>query len=100
MIKCTIKKRKNIEEVTITGHADYADYGQDIVCSAVSMLSFAIGNKIMLLGYESSVIITDNKFEFINPGTSSDVNLLFETLTEGLEMVENEYSNHIKIREV
>lgn len=100
MIKCTIKKNKKIEKVTITGHAEFADYGQDIVCSAVSMLSFAIGNKIMLLGYESSVKITDNKFEFINPGDSTDVDLLFETLTEGLEMVENEYSNHIKIREV
>lgn len=100
MIKCTIKKEKNIKKITITGHADFAEYGQDIVCSAVSMLSFAIGNKVMLLGYESAVSITENKFEFINPGNDADVNLLFETLAEGLEMVENEYSNHIKIREV
>ncbi len=100
MIKCTIKKNEKIEEVTITGHANFADHGQDIVCAAVSMLSFAIGNKIMLLGYESSVQITNNKFHFVNPLTNTGVDLLFETLTEGLEMVENEYSNHIKIREV
>ena len=32
MIKVKVEKDK----ITITGHANYADYGSDIVCAAVS----------------------------------------------------------------
>ena len=35
MIKVNIiKKNNDIEKIIMTGHAEYADYGKDIVCSA------------------------------------------------------------------
>lgn len=30
------------DRLTLTGHADYAPYGQDIVCAAVSALTYAL----------------------------------------------------------
>lgn len=40
MIKVVIyKDNKNIVGYTVSGHANYSEYGQDIVCSAVSVLA-------------------------------------------------------------
>ncbi len=37
MIKVSVKKDSNIiKNITITGHANYDEYGKDIVCAAVS----------------------------------------------------------------
>ncbi len=100
MIKCIVNKDDKVNSVVISGHANYSEYGTDIVCSAVSMLSYAIANKIMLLGYKNVVNITDNKFEFINNVENSDVNLLLDTLVDGLYMVSDQYAKYIKIKEV
>lgn len=41
MIKVELEKKdKNIIGFKMTGHAEYADYGQDIVCAAASMLAY------------------------------------------------------------
>ena len=40
MIRIKLTKKDNvIEKVEIKGHADYADYGKDVVCSAVSSIA-------------------------------------------------------------
>ncbi|MSE22463.1 ribosomal-processing cysteine protease Prp, partial [Lactobacillus parabuchneri] len=45
MIQATIKHyRGHVSGFTITGHADAGEYGQDIVCSAVSVLSITTVN--------------------------------------------------------
>ncbi len=40
MIKVTVesKNKKQIDKIKIVGHADYDDYGKDIVCSSVSSI--------------------------------------------------------------
>ena len=40
MIKVNVesKDKKNINKIKILGHADYAEYGKDIVCSSVSSI--------------------------------------------------------------
>lgn len=40
MIKVTVesKNKKHIDQIKIVGHADYDDYGKDIVCSSVSSI--------------------------------------------------------------
>ncbi len=100
MIKCIVDKDDKVKSVTISGHANYSEYGTDIVCSAVSMLSYAIANKIYQLGYKQVVNITDNKFEFNNNVENSDVNILLDTLVDGLYMVSDQYAKYIKIKEV
>lgn len=100
MIKCIVNKDDKVKSVVISGHANYSEYGTDIVCSAVSMLSYAIANKLIQLGYKKVVNITDNKFEFINNVENTDVNLLLDTLVDGLYMVSDQYAKYIKIKEV
>ena len=38
MIRVSVEGKKHIEKIKILGHADYEDYGKDIVCSSVSSI--------------------------------------------------------------
>lgn len=38
------KSEDNFRKITIEGHADYAEYGYDIVCSAISAVTITIVN--------------------------------------------------------
>ena len=45
MINITvIKKKQNIKSIQATGHSGYAEQGEDIVCSAVSVLMETLAN--------------------------------------------------------
>lgn len=52
MIEVMVRRNESgIQEVTVSGHANAGKYGSDIVCSAVSAISFGILNSIYpLLG--------------------------------------------------
>lgn len=45
MIRVYYAQKGDAHELTISGHAGYAEHGQDIVCAGVSAIAFA------LLGY-------------------------------------------------
>lgn len=48
MIKVKIeRKEEQIKEITITGHANYDEYGKDIVCSSVSSIVITTVNGIL-----------------------------------------------------
>jgi uncharacterized protein YsxB (DUF464 family) len=50
MIKVNFKnKDKKVYEIVIKGHANYDDYGKDIVCSAVSTMAITTVNNILCL---------------------------------------------------
>ncbi len=100
MIKCKIRTGAEVEYISISGHANFAEYGSDIVCSAVSMLAYAIANQLHELKQENVVAIKKNEFIFEHNANDNQVNLLLTTLANGLRMVENEYGEYINIKEV
>ena len=58
MIKARFTRdaRGNLEQFAMTGHADSGEYGQDIVCAAVSAVSIGAVNGIeALAGFEPTV---------------------------------------------
>ena len=71
MIKIKVKKESNvIKNITITGHANYAEYGKDIVCAAVSATVLttlngiiAIDNSILEVTEGQDKLIVDIKKE-------------------------------------
>lgn len=42
MINIQTRKQNNTYEIVLSGHADYAPHGKDIVCSAVSVLVYTL----------------------------------------------------------
>ena len=95
MIKADfIKKNDYYFGFSIKGHVGFADYGEDIVCSAVSALAINTANSIEEL--------TDDKFSCdaaengdldfkIISDVSSDSKLLIHSLYIGLTNIEKEY---------
>lgn len=99
-------KNKHIEKFQIEGHADYAEYGLDIVCAAVSALTITIINAMTEI-LEVSVKYTEQDGKIlceipflINDEKNSKIQLLAHTLLMGLEDIAKEHSDSINIKTI
>lgn len=107
MIRVVIKRNSegNIVEFNIEGHANYADHGQDIVCSAVSVLG-----QTALIGIHDYANI-NCKFKiysgYINCKIPFEIdgekkimaNAILETMFLGLKNIKEGYSSYINLEE-
>jgi uncharacterized protein YsxB (DUF464 family) len=97
MIKVSIIKDNLIKEVKISGHANFADYGKDIVCSAVSSIATTTINNIIALdnkaitysANEGDILITNNDSEMASK--------LLDNMIMMLEDLAKDYPKNIKI---
>ncbi|SCX77811.1 hypothetical protein SAMN05660668_00282 [Pseudobutyrivibrio sp. AR14] len=98
MISVVISKHQNkYINVTLKGHAGYADNGQDIVCSAVSVLVINTFNSIERF--------TDDAFSCdaaedggymsmtFNDDISSESQLLLDSMVLGLDEIHKQYGD-------
>ena len=99
MIKVNVLYNADIiSEVKITGHADYADFGKDIVCAAVSSIVTTTINNILTLdnnaikydSKEGKILITQERDNEI-------ANKLLNTMLSMLRQLATTYPNNIKI---
>ena len=94
MINITISKNG----LTCLGHADYAEHGKDIVCSAVSALTQAallgLNRYHTDMNVEHEVGLT--KIEVFRPTTITTA--ILTTLYLGLRSVAQDYQNCVTIR--
>jgi len=105
MIKVKIKRKTtgDIESVTISGHAGFADPGQDIVCAAVSGISFGAINAIeRLLGVELPAEQGQDGFlrctvPQLEPDVHEKTQLLLDGMVASLQSVALEYGKFVKV---
>ncbi|MHC0037491.1 ribosomal-processing cysteine protease Prp [Pseudoneobacillus sp. C159] len=106
MIHVTISRLESglIHEFTLSGHADYAKRGKDIVCAAATAVSFGTVNAIeALAGFEPKAELGKGGFlrcEFpmdIPEETQKKVQILLEGMIVSLQTIEKDYGKHIKI---
>ena len=86
---------------TLKGHAEYAEYGYDIVCSAVTSNAIGVDNSLNLLAkveFESE-IGQEGMIECIGKESclNDKTDLLFEHLKLTMEMIKGQYPKNIKI---
>ena len=100
-------KDKQIRAFQVSGHAGYAESGQDIVCSAVSALTITTINSLEAFTSQSFEIDQDEEDGVITvnflENLEHDAALLMNSLILGLKSIENEYNNeyiHVEFREV
>ncbi len=96
MIK--VLKKDNI--ISISGHAMYADYGKDIVCSAVSSIIITTINGILTINDQA--ITYKNKTDGIEIEIKSfdDVTLkLIDNMIQLLTKLSNDYPKNLKVKE-
>lgn len=86
MIKITLTKNS----LHITGHAQYAPLGKDIVCAAVSILAFTFMNtyQVQVNKYGNNII--DLSFD-------DEVDTKF--IRTGFKLIEEEYPNNVRVFE-
>ncbi|GAA4705196.1 ribosomal-processing cysteine protease Prp [Brevibacillus fulvus] len=109
MIQVTIERDDaGIAEITISGHANAAQYGSDIVCSAVSAISFGILNSIHpLLGLVPQVEQAAKSGGFLrwsvthpaDPSLHEKLQLLAESMAIALIAVAQQYGKYITVKD-
>lgn len=100
MIRININYKDNyIKQITLTGHANYDDYGKDIVCAAVSATYLCTINGILSINEKSIEVLSNNNKETINILSCDDTtNKLLENMIRCLKSLEQKYPNNIKIK--
>ena len=107
MTTITITKTSDdsYKSIECNGHAGYADYGKDIVCAAVSVLTINLINSIDNLTEDEIIVSQDEdkgiiKFRFKDaPGHDSD--LLIKSFELGVDSIFQQYGKkflNIKFR--
>lgn len=90
--------KKAAGSVSITGHANYAPHGQDIVCAAISAL-------VQTLIQSIEDLCTDTISYHLQPGAveikygnlTKDAQLLLDSFFIGVYMIANNYPNHVEV---
>lgn len=98
MIKIKVNyNKKYITDFKITGHANFDDYGKDIVCAAVS--SIVITSVNLALSFNEDIIEYTNSEGLIDVNIKSNndiINKVFINMIDMLKDLEKQYSKNIK----
>ena len=98
MIKVEVVKEKDLyKKVSIIGHAMYADYGKDIVCSAVSSIVTTTINGCIALDKDSLNYEVNDKGVFISNIVGDNTNTLINNMVSLLKELEEKYPTNIKV---
>ncbi len=94
----TVYNKKILKEIIIEGHANYDEYGKDIVCAAVSATYLCTVNGIFALK-ENSIKIEDNNLQkkIIILQQNKTVITLLLNMIKCLESLEKQYPKNIKL---
>lgn len=106
MIKAEFLKNhnQNIYQFTVSGHAEFDESGKDIVCSAVTALTFATINSIEeLLNINFSLNLDQEEGGFLQAHFSEQISdeklqLLLEHLYLALSGIQEEYSKYLSLK--
>ena len=98
MIKVNLLNNKeNILGFEISGHADYDEYGKDIVCSAVSILAYTCVNTLGI--YTDKFIFSDDEslMRLESFETNEKIGVVFTSFRTGIRTLEQSYSDFVKL---
>jgi uncharacterized protein len=99
------RSQGDITGFEISGHAESGPYGHDLVCAAVSAVSFGAVNAVVsLCGFEPDVeqggeggYLKITLPEGLNESIHSRAQTLLEGMQVSLETIEQEYEQYINI---
>ena len=94
MIKVVSKK----DSIVVIGHADYADYGKDIVCASASAIVITSINACLRINKESIKYKEEkDKLTIDIISKDKDVLLIIKNMMSMLEELAKTYQKNIKI---
>lgn len=89
-----------INLIEIKGHAGSDDYGKDLVCAAVSAISFGLCNALDLLDTDATISIGNNliRIECNNPDEKLDT--ILQTGLIQLKTVQEQNNSYLNIKQL
>ena len=99
MIKVEVVKENNLyKKVSIIGHAMYADYGKDIVCSAVSSIVTTTINGCIALDKDSlNYEVNEDGLFITDISNDNTIQTLINNMVSLLKELEEKYPTNIKV---
>lgn len=96
------RSNKKLISFNIAGHADYGEKGTDIVCSAVSALSYTFANGMTdVVKVPAEVKLSDGYLNLnLSHLTEEDISkcqMLMETMLLGIKSMEINYGDYIRV---
>lgn len=101
MVKVSVDQDKDsrIKQIRITGHANAAPHGEDLVCAGVSSIAIGALNAIDLLEKKSCLFeMKHGHIELRVVRDSDQLQLLLSMLLIQLTTLEESYKKYIRIR--
>ena len=100
MIRVIITKDKDLyQKVEVTGHAMYADYGKDIVCSSVSSIVTTTVNGILSFDKEGlSYEVSKDGLVIKNIKTDNITQTLLNNMISLLKELEKSYPTNVEVK--
>jgi len=100
MIKVLVKKEENIiKKIKMNGHANYADYGKDIVCAAASSIAITTINAILEIDKDLIDYSVEKELTIVVKKDNEILNKLLNNMVNMLKDLEKDYQKNIIIKE-
>ncbi|MBA4496162.1 ribosomal-processing cysteine protease Prp [Paenactinomyces guangxiensis] len=109
MIRIQVERNEQaeVERILVTGHANYAEPGKDIICAAVSGISIGMVNAIeKMFGVK---VHADDDGEgkvdcrlpenLDDPEKAAKIRLLMEAMAVSLKSMADEYPSYVRMKE-
>lgn len=96
-------KNKDVYAFEMSGHAEYAEHGKDLVCAGASAVSFGAVNALFELTDVEPVISQGEEGGYLRVEVPKDassnerVQTILQTMIVSLQTIERDYREHIKI---
>jgi|SRR5690625_558466 len=103
MIRVDIHKNEHgrVKSFEMSGHADFDEYGKDIVCAGASAVVFGNVNAVLSMTESDPEIDLgdDGGYLYFNVADPDDEKLqtILEAMIISLKTIEEEYNEHIRI---
>ena len=93
-----INEGSKLKKITIQGHANYDNYGKDIVCAAVSATYICTVNAILKLNRDSIKVISSDDLQEIVVVEDDDVTIsLLDNMISCLLSLTKQYPKNIDL---
>ena len=100
MVRAIYTVEDNTHTLVAAGHANYAEYGKDIVCAGVSALIQALIGWIEENPHRANNINVETVGEeiVISCEGGEDIAAVFQMVSMGLEQIADSYPAHVQIK--
>ena len=101
MIRAYFNEYKGELELTIEGHAEYAEHGKDIICAACSGIAYALLAYLEEHSDEATDVagpVVDNGHFFVSCKGTENIRAAFHMAALGIRKIATQYPDYVMIQ--